>query len=44
MDKLIAAYQSGMAPYTLAIQFEIDRETVSRRLAEAGALRRPYKA
>ncbi len=36
MDKLIAAYRSGIAPYTLALQFGIDRETVAKRLRDAG--------
>jgi hypothetical protein len=36
INKLIAEYQSGTAPYTLAIRFGIDRETVAKRLRDAG--------
>lgn len=43
IDKLIAAYQSGITPYTLAIELGVDRETIAKRLHEAGVLRRSYK-
>jgi hypothetical protein len=36
INKLIADYNSGIAPYSLAIKYGIDRETVAKRLRDAG--------
>jgi hypothetical protein len=36
ISKLIADYESGIAPYSLAIIHGIDRETVAKRLRDAG--------
>lgn len=36
VSKLIADYERGIAPYSLAIKYGIDRETVAKRLRDAG--------
>lgn len=40
MSKLVADYESGIAPYSLAIIHGIDRETVAKRLRDVGVLGR----
>jgi hypothetical protein len=38
VEELTTDYLSGIAPYTLAIKYGIDRETVAKRLRDAGIL------
>jgi hypothetical protein len=44
MSKLLADYESGIAPYSLAIIHGIDRETVAKRLCDAGVQLRTQRS
>jgi hypothetical protein len=38
VEELITDYLAGVAPYSLAIKYGIDRETAAKRLRDAGVL------